>query len=68
MAFANTPFQEILAMSPDGSEITPLFGDLFRGDPLPVDGELRPREVPGWGLKLDRTRVRRPYSGEGSQQ
>ncbi len=64
LAFANTPFQEVLAMSADGMEIVPLFGDLVRGDVLPENGRLLPPERPGWGLELDRTRVRRPYGEE----
>jgi len=59
MAFANTPFQEVLAMSPDGMEIVPLWGDLFTGDPLPEHGHIRPPDRPGWGIDLDRSRVRR---------
>lgn len=61
MAFVNTPFQEILALSPDGNEIVPVFGDLVRGEPLPRRGSLRPPDVPGWGIEVDRTRLRRPY-------
>ncbi|MEA2523244.1 MAG: L-rhamnonate dehydratase [Thermomicrobiales bacterium] len=59
MAFANTPFQEVLAMSPDGMEIVPLWGNLFSGDPLPERGQIRPPDRPGWGITLDRSRVRR---------
>lgn len=61
MAFTNTPFQEVLAMSPTGEEIVPPFGDLFTGDVLPDRGRIRPPDRPGWGLELDRTRIRRPY-------
>jgi L-alanine-DL-glutamate epimerase-like enolase superfamily enzyme len=64
MAFANTPFQEVLAMSPDGMEIVPLWGDLLTGDPLPENGRLRPPDRPGWGVALDRNRVRRVLSAE----
>ncbi len=61
MAFVNTPFQEILALSPDGAEIVPVFGDLIQGEPLPVNGTIRPPDLPGWGIAVDRTRLRRPY-------
>ena len=61
MAFTNAPLQEFLMMSPDGTEVVPPFGDLFRGDPLPERGHLRPTDRPGWGIELDRTRIRRPY-------
>ncbi|MCC6790510.1 MAG: L-rhamnonate dehydratase [Thermomicrobiales bacterium] len=63
MAFANTPFQEVLAMSPDGMTIVPLWGDLFSGDPVPENGRIRPPDRPGWGIALDRTRVRRAAIG-----
>jgi L-rhamnonate dehydratase len=59
MAFVNTPFQEVLAMSPDGMEIVPIWGDLLTGDPLPVDGQVRPPDRPGWGIALNRAAVRR---------
>jgi L-rhamnonate dehydratase len=59
MAFTNTPFQEVLAMSPDGMEIVPLWGELFTGDPIPEQGMIRPPDRPGWGITLDRSRVTR---------
>ncbi len=59
MAFTNTPFQEVLAMSPDGMEIVPLWGDLFGGDPIPVNGKIRPPDRPGWGITLNHDRVSR---------
>jgi L-alanine-DL-glutamate epimerase-like enolase superfamily enzyme len=63
LATVNAPFQEVLAMSPDGSEIVPLFGNLVQGEALPVGGRLSPPDRPGWAIELDRTRVRRPYDG-----
>ena len=57
MAFTNTPFQEVLAMSPDGMEIVPLWGDLFSGDPMPVNGTIRPPDRPGWGITLNHESV-----------
>jgi len=65
LAFTNTPFQEILAMSPDGDAIIPPFGDLVRGDILPRQGHLLPPDRPGWGLELDHASVRRPYATQG---
>ena len=64
MAFTNTPFQEMLAMSPDGMEIVPIWGGLFSGDPLPVDGKVRPPDLPGWGITLNRAAVRRVSVGQ----
>ncbi|MER3436855.1 MAG: L-rhamnonate dehydratase [Chloroflexota bacterium] len=64
MAFTNTPFQETLAMSPDGMEITSVFGNVFRGDPLPERGFVRPPDRPGWGIELDHAQVRRGIPAE----
>jgi L-alanine-DL-glutamate epimerase-like enolase superfamily enzyme len=57
MASPNGPFQEILAMSPDGSEIVPIWDGLLTGDPLPVNGKVAPPDRPGWGIELNRKRV-----------
>ncbi|HET8524277.1 MAG TPA: L-rhamnonate dehydratase, partial [Thermomicrobiales bacterium] len=57
MASPNGPFQEILAMSPDGSEIVPIWDGLLTGDPLPIDGKVAPPDRPGWGIELNRGRV-----------
>ena len=45
-------FCEYVAASPDGLSILPVFGDLFDGEPLPVDGKLRLSEAPGFGMEL----------------
>lgn len=58
MAFTNTPFQEVIVVSPDGMEIVPPFGALFAGDPLPEHGQIRPPDRPGWGITLDHRQVR----------
>lgn len=52
MATPNGPFQEILAMSPDGSEIVSIWDGLLTGDPLPHNGAVRPPDRPGWGVEL----------------
>lgn len=52
MASTNGPFQEILAMSPTGDAIVPIWNGLLEGDPLPVNGAVRPPEEPGWGIAL----------------
>ena len=65
MAFTNTPFQEVLALSPDGNDIVPVFGDLIRGEPLPENGTIRPPDLPGWGIEVDRSRLRRAYGRDG---
>lgn len=58
MAHTNSPFQEMLAMSPDGMTFVSVFGDLFSNDPIPENGHIRPLDLPGWGLELDKSRVR----------
>ena len=45
-------FCEYVAASPDGQSIRPVFGDLFTGEALPVDGKLRLTEAPGFGMEL----------------
>jgi L-rhamnonate dehydratase len=68
MATPNAPFQEILAMSPDGESIVPLWGDLFQNDPLPQNGTIRPPDRPGWGVELNRDRVRRAIAASAGEQ
>lgn len=52
MASSNGPFQEILAMSPTGDAIVPIWNGLIEGDPLPENGVVRPPDLPGWGITL----------------
>lgn len=51
----NTPFQEYLANSPDGSSVLPVFGDLFIDEPIPTKGFLTTADLdkPGFGLTLN---------------
>ncbi len=57
MASANGPFQEVLAMSPSGDQIVPIWNGLIEGDPLPENGVVRPPDLPGWGIDLVRDRT-----------
>jgi L-rhamnonate dehydratase len=45
-------FCEYVAASPDGKSLRPVFGDLFTGEPLPVDGKLKLSQAPGFGMEL----------------
>ncbi|MEO6014415.1 MAG: L-rhamnonate dehydratase [Devosia sp.] len=45
-------FCEYVAASPDGKSIMPVFGDLFEGEPVPVEGKLKPSSSPGFGMTL----------------
>jgi L-rhamnonate dehydratase len=45
-------FCEYVAASPDGRSVQPVFGDLFVGEPLPVNGRLKVPDAPGFGMTL----------------
>jgi len=45
-------FCEYVAASADGKSIMPVFGDLFEGEAMPVNGKLRISDVPGFGMVL----------------
>ncbi|KAK6525195.1 hypothetical protein TWF694_005341 [Orbilia ellipsospora] len=51
----NTPFQEYLANSPDGKTVHPVFGGLFKDEPLPKGGKMDVSvlDKPGFGMELD---------------
>lgn len=66
-AFPNCPLAEFLVMSPAADKIVPLFGGLFRNEPLPKDGYVHLAETPGWGVEInpDLKRIR-PYPSSGN--
>lgn len=45
-------FCEYVAASPDGRSIQPVFGDLFVGEPVPVNGKMKVPDAPGFGMEL----------------
>ena len=45
-------FCEYVAASPDGKTIHPVFGDLFVGEPVPVNGKMKVPAAPGFGMEL----------------
>lgn len=45
-------FCEYVAASPDGKTIQPVFGELFVGEALPVNGKLKMGAAPGFGMEL----------------
>src|SRR5262249_6660162 len=51
------PMAEYCITSPRGDEISPVFGAMFAGEPLPLDGTIILSDRPGWGLKLNREYV-----------
>ena len=61
----NIPFSEYVNTSPGGDTIEPVFGTLFDGDDVPIDGQITPSDRPGFGLTLRRDAVNlaRPFRG-----
>ena len=51
------PFVEYCNTSPRGDEIHSVFGDMFEGEPLALDGTITLSDAPGWGLRLNRDAV-----------
>jgi L-rhamnonate dehydratase len=45
-------FCEYVAASPDGKTIQPVFGDLFTGEPVPVNGKMKIPDAPGFGMEI----------------
>ena len=45
-------FCEYVAASPDGLSIQPVFGTLFTGEQVPVNGKLRLSDAPGFGMQI----------------
>lgn len=50
----NTPFQEYLANSPDSTAVLPVFGTLFKEEPIPINGKMKVTvlDKPGFGVEL----------------
>jgi L-rhamnonate dehydratase len=51
-------------MSPDGNSFVSIYGNLFKGEPIPENGRLQPREEPGWGVELDKELVAETTTGK----
>jgi L-rhamnonate dehydratase len=52
---------EYVAASPDGRTIRPVFGDLFVGEGLPVNGKLKVSPAPGFGMEIADRALLEPY-------
>ncbi len=64
-AFTNCPLAEFLVMSPAADQVVPLFGELFRNEPLPQDGFIELSDAPGWGVELnDKLELVRPFESK----
>jgi len=64
MALPHSPFCEYLITSADAETVEPVFGGLFEGEVMPVDGKVRPTDEPGFGMKLrkDAHNLKRPHA------
>jgi len=61
-AFTNCPIAEFLVMSPQADKLVPIFGGLFKNEPLPKDSYVELSDTPGWGVELnEELRLIRPY-------
>ena len=62
-AFTNCRIAEFLMMSPQADRVVPLFGELFKNEPVPVNGYLDLPDAPGWGVELNnQLHLIRPYA------
>jgi L-rhamnonate dehydratase len=53
------PVCEYVAASPDGRSVLPVFGSLFAGEALPINGKLKVGDAPGFGMEIaDRSVLR----------
>lgn len=64
MSQPHIPFCEYVNMSPAGETVLPVFGGLFAGDDLPVNGRIRVSDRPGFGLtpRRDAISLTRPFA------
>lgn len=51
-------------MSSDGMDFVSIYGDLFKGEPIPENGRLHPPDKPGWGVELDHNSVTETSAGK----
>jgi L-rhamnonate dehydratase len=62
-AFLNAPLGEFINLTPDGCDVKPYFGALFKDEPLPKDGKISLEQIskPGFGCTLVKDGLKRPY-------
>ncbi|MGF6233304.1 L-rhamnonate dehydratase [Inquilinus ginsengisoli] len=65
MSQPNAPFCEYVANSPDGRSVQPVFGSLFRNEPVPQNGRLDVSDAPGFGLELNPDAPLRRFDASG---
>jgi L-rhamnonate dehydratase len=63
MSRVDAPFAEFLVMSPDGTEIVPMFTPLLVDEPVPDRGRIRLSDRPGFGVEVNRALpLERPFT------
>jgi L-rhamnonate dehydratase len=62
-AFHNCPVGELIVLAPEADVVWPLFGGLFKDEPMPENGYITLTEKPGFGVTLNREGfpLERPY-------
>ena len=48
-----TPFNEFINLSPKGDKIVPIFGKIFKDEPIPINGEIELTDKPGFGAEFN---------------
>jgi L-rhamnonate dehydratase len=63
MTRVDAPFAEFLVMSPDGTEIVPMFTPLLVDEPAPEHGRIKLSDRAGFGVDLNRDlALERPFT------
>ena len=53
IASSLTPINEFINLSPKGDKIVPVFGSIFKDEPIPINGEIYLSEKPGFGVEFN---------------
>ena len=53
IASSLTPINEFINLSPKGDKIVPVFGSIFKDEPIPINGEIHLSEKPGFGVEFN---------------
>src|ERR1700723_2767409 len=49
----NSPFSEFLMIAPKPDEVIPMFSPLLLGEPIAINGRIKLRDTPGFGVRLN---------------
>jgi len=50
----NSPFTECIIMSPDADKVVSQYYPLIKDEPMPVNGKLKIKDTPGFGVELNK--------------